>query len=160
VRSEPAGANIFVDGRDVGTKTPAQVSVDKGQHVVLVRMPGYLDETMNAQFVLGQTFNFAPTLRALGNTENIKTVGKMSKLFGGGKGAQAGQATLSIHTTPKGAQIAINQHLLDKNSPVDVMLDPGNYEIDITLTGYAPLHRVITADKGGKVVVDEALQRQ
>jgi serine/threonine-protein kinase len=159
VRSEPAGANIYVDGRDVGAKTPAQVSVDKGQHVVLVRMSGYLDETMNAQFVLGQTFNFAPTLRALGNTDNIKTVGKMSKLFGG-KGAQAGQAALSIRTTPKGAQIAINQHILDKNSPVDVALDPGNYEIDITLTGYAPLHRVITADKGGKVVVDEALQKQ
>jgi eukaryotic-like serine/threonine-protein kinase len=159
VKSDPPGANIYVDGRDVGAKTPAQVSVDKGQHVVLVRMPGYIDETMNAQFALGQTFNFAPSLRALGNTDNIKTVGKMSKLFGG-KGAQAGQATLSIRTTPKGAQIAVNQHLLDKNSPVDVALDPGNYEIDITLTGYAPIHRVISADRGGKVVVDEALQRQ
>lgn len=159
VKSDPQGANIYVDGRDVGAKTPAQVSVDKGQHVVLVRMPGYIDETMNAQFVLGQTFNFAPTLRALGNTDNIKTVGKMSKLFGG-KGAQAGQAVVSIHTTPKGAQIAINQHMLDKMSPVDIALDPGNYELDITLSGYAPVHKVISADKGGKVVVDEVLQRQ
>ena len=57
VKSDPAGANIYVDGRDVGPKTPAQVSIDKGQHVVLVRMSGYLDETMNGQFVLGQTFN-------------------------------------------------------------------------------------------------------
>ena len=159
VKSDPAGANIFVDGRDVGAKTPAQVSVDKGQHVVLVRMDGYIDETMNAQFVLGQTFNFAPTLRALGNTDNIKTVGKMSKLFGG-KGAQAGQAMVSIKTTPKGAQIAINQHLLDKMSPVDVALDPGNYVLDITLSGYLPIHKVITADKGGKVVVDEVMQKQ
>ena len=100
VKSDPPGANIYVDGRDVGAKTPAQVSVDKGQHVVLVRMPGYIDETMNAQFALGQTFNFAPSLRALGNTDNIKTVGKMSKLFGG-KGAPAGQATLSIRTSRK-----------------------------------------------------------
>ena len=159
VKSDPPGASVFVDGRDVGAKTPAQVSVDKGQHVVLVRMMGYIDETMNAQFVLGQTFNFAPTLRALGNVDNIKTVGKMSKLFGG-KGAQPGQATVSIHTTPKGAQIAINQHLLEKMSPVDVALDPGNYVLDITLTGYAPVHKVISVDKGGKVVVDEALQRQ
>ena len=90
VKSDPAGANIYVDGRDMGTKTPAQVSVDKGQHVVLVRMSGYIDETMNAQFALGQTFNFSPTLRPLGNTDNIKTVGKMSKLFGGR--GQAGQA--------------------------------------------------------------------
>ena len=159
VKSDPAGANIYVDGRDVGAKTPAQVSVDKGQHVVLVRMSGYIDETMSSQFTLGQTFNFSPTLRSLGNTDNIKTVGKMSKLFGG-KGGNAGQGTISIHTQPKGAQVAINQHMLDKNSPVDVMLDPGNYVVDITLSGYAPIHKIVTADKGGKVVVDEVMQPQ
>jgi hypothetical protein len=159
VKSDPAGANIFVDGRDVGAKTPAQVSVDKGQHVVLVRLSGYIDETMAAQFVLGQTFNFSPTLRSLGNTDNIKTVGKMSKLFGG-KGGQPGQGTVSIHTQPKGAQVAINQHMLEKNAPVDVMLDPGNYVVDVTMTGYAPLHKVVTVDKGGKVVVDDVMQKE
>ncbi len=159
VKSDPAGASIYVDGKDAGAKTPAQVSVNKGQHVVLVRMSGYIDETMSAQFVLGQAFNFSPTLRALGNVDSIKTVGKMSKLFGGGKG-DPGQATLSIHTQPKGAQISVNQHMLDKNSPVDVMIDPGNYVVDITMTGYAPVHKVITADKKGKVVVDEVLQPQ
>jgi hypothetical protein len=85
-------------------------------------------------------------------------VGKMSKLFGG-KG-QATQGTLSIRTRPKGAQIAINQHMVDKNSPVDLALDPGTYVVDITLTGYAPVHKVITADMGGKVLVDEVLQPQ
>jgi serine/threonine-protein kinase len=158
VKSDPPGANIFVDNRDVGTRTPAQVTVGKGQHNVTVRMPGYLEESMNAQFVLGQTFNFSPTLRPLGNVDNIKMVGKMSKLFG--KGGQAGQGTVSIHTQPKGAQIAINQHILDKNSPVDIMLDPGNYVIDITLSGYAPVHKVVTAEKGNKVVLDEVLQPQ
>ena len=159
VKSDPAGANIFVDGHDVGAKTPAQVSVDKGQHVVLVRLSGYIDEIMAAQFVLGQTFNFSPTLRSLGNTDNIKTVGKMSKLFGG-KGGQPGQGTVSIHTQPKGAQVAINQHMLEKNAPVDVMLDPGNYVVDVTMTGYAPLHKVVTVDKGGKVVVDDVMQKE
>jgi len=157
VKSDPAGASIYVDGRDAGTKTPGQISVEKGQHVVLVRMSGYIDETMNAQFALGQTFNFSPTLRSLGNTENLKTVGKMSKLFGGR--GQAGQGTLSIRTQPKGAQIAINQHLLEKGSPADVLLDPGNYVIDITLTGYAPVHKVISVDKGSKAVVDEVMQQ-
>jgi len=92
--------------------------------------------------------------------DSIKTVGgKMSRLFGG-KAAQNGQATLSIHTQPKGAQISINQHMLDKNSPVDVSLDPGNYEVEIMLSGYAPVQKVVTATKGGKVVIDETLQQQ
>ncbi len=158
VKSDPPGASIYVDGHDVGTKTPAQVSVNKGQHVVLVRLPGYIDETMNGQFSLGQTFNFSPTLRALGNVDSIKTVGKMSKFFGG-KG-DPNQATLSIRTQPKGAQIAVNQRMLDKGSPVDVALDPGNYVVDITMTGYAPIHKVINAEKKGKVVIDEILQPQ
>ena len=159
VKSDPPGANIYVDGRDVGTKTPAQVNVDKGQHVVLVRMMGYLDETMNSQFVLGQTFNFSPSLKPLGNADSIKAVGKMSKLFGG-KGVQAGQAVVSIHTLPKGAQIAINQHIMEKNSPLDVALDPGNYVIDLTLTGFQSIHKVVTVEKGGKFVVDETMQKQ
>ena len=158
VKSDPPGANIYVDGRNMVIKTPGQVSVDKGQHVVLVRMSGYIDETMNAQFALGQTFNFSPTLRPLGNTDSLKTVGKMSKLFGGR--GQAGEAILSIRTQPKGAQIAVNQHLVDKPSPADVLLDPGNYVIDITMSGYVPVHKVVTAEKGSKVVVDEVLQRQ
>lgn len=158
VKSEPAGASIYIDGHDAGAKTPAQINVGKGQHVVLVRLPGYLDETMNGQFVLGQTFNFSPTLRALGNADSIHTVGKMSKLFG--KGGQAGQATVVIHTQPKGAEVAVNKHMIEKNSPVDVMLDPGTYEIDITLTGYAPVHKVITAEKGNKMVIDEVLTPQ
>ncbi|HVN18980.1 MAG TPA: PEGA domain-containing protein [Dongiaceae bacterium] len=160
VKSDPPGASIYVDGRDMSAKTPAQVSIDKGQHVLLVRLSGYLDETMAGQFSLGQTYNFSPTLRQLGNVDSIKTVGgKMSRLFGG-KGGQPGQATVTIHTQPKGAQIAVNQHMLDKTSPVEVALDPGTYVVDITLSGYAPIHKVITATKGGKVAVDEVLQSQ
>ncbi len=159
VNSDPAAASIFVDGKDVGKTTPVQLSVDKGQHVVLVRKLGYIDETSNAQFVPGQTVNISLTLRPLGNADNMKSVGKMKKLFGG-KGGQPGQATLSIRTQPKGAQVAINQHIMDKGSPLEVMLDPGNYVLDITLSGYAPIHKIISADKSGKVVVDEVLQRQ
>ena len=158
VNSNPSGANVYIDGRDSGVKTPGQVSVNRGQHVVLVRKMGYIDETMSTQFVLGQTFNFAPTLRPLGNVDDIRTVGKMSRFFGGK--AQPGQSVVSIRTQPKGAQVAINEHIMDKNTPLEVALDPGNYVIDITMTGYVPVHKVISTDRGGKVVVDETLQPQ
>lgn len=159
VKSDPPGASVFVDGHDVNAKTPAQVSIEKGQHVVLVRLSGYLDETMNGQFAVNQTYSFSPTLRQLGNVDSIKTVGgKMSRLFGGK--AQPGQATVSIRTQPKGAQIAVNQHMLEKTSPVDVAVDSGSYVIDITLSGYAPVRKIVTATKGGKLVIDETLQPQ
>jgi hypothetical protein len=132
--------------------------VDKGQHVVLVRKSGYIDATTNAQFILGQIINFSPTLPPLGNVDNIKTTGKMKKLFGG-KDAQ-GMGTVSVRTQPKGAQVAVNQHMLEKDSPVEFMLDPGNYIVDITMSGYASIHKVISVDKGGKAVIDEAMQHE
>jgi serine/threonine protein kinase len=158
VLSTPAGANVYVDGKDTGKLTPAQVSLDKGQHVVLVRKSGFLDETTNTQFNLGQTVSFSPALRPLGNVDDIKTVGKMNKFFGR-KDAQ-GMGGLSIKTQPKGAQVAVNQHMLDKGSPVEIVLDPGNYIVDISMSGYVSIHKVITVDKGGKAVIDEVLQHE
>jgi hypothetical protein len=158
VSSSPAGANIFVDGKNSGKLTPAQVPVDQGQHVVLVRKSGYIDETTSAQFTLGQTINFSPALRSLGNVDNIRTAGRMKKLFGG-KDAQ-GMGTISVKTQPKGAQVAVNQHMLEKDSPVDFMLDPGNYVVDITMSGYVSIHKVISVDKGGKAVIDEVMQHE
>jgi hypothetical protein len=159
VSSSPAGADVYIDGKNTGRVTPAQVAVTTaGSHVVLVRKSGYIDETTSAQFALGQTVSFTPTLRALGNVDDMRTTGKMKKLFGG-KDAQ-GMGTLSVHTQPKGAQVAVNEHMLDKDSPVEVLLDPGNYVVDVTMTGYAPIHKVISVDKGGKVVIDEVMQRQ
>ncbi len=156
VSSTPAGANVYIDGKDTGKLTPAQVSVDKGQHVILVRKSGFIDETSNTQFVLGQTVTFSPTLRSLGNVDDIRTTGKFKKLFGG-KDAQT-MGTVSVRTQPKGAQVAVNQHMLEKASPVEFTLDPGNYIVDITMSGYAPIHKIITVDKGGKAVIDEVMQ--
>jgi serine/threonine protein kinase len=159
VASEPPGAAVFVDGKDTGRVTPAQISVDKpGHHTLLVRKQNYLDETITANLQAGQTFRFAPTLRALGFTQEIKTAGKFKKMFGGGGGGDMG--TVSIKTQPKGAQIIVNRRVIDKASPVEFYLNPGAYLIDITLSGYRPIHRAISVEKGNKVTLDETLQRQ
>jgi hypothetical protein len=67
---------------------------------------------------------------------------------------------VNIKTQPKGAQIAINNRILDKFSPVEIYLDPGNYVLDITMSGFKSIHRVITVEKNGKVAVDENLDRE
>jgi PEGA domain-containing protein len=159
VGSSPPGAQIVLDGKPTGRVTPAQFAVEKGSHTVLLRKPGYLDETVTADLGAGQNFQYSPVLRALGNAEDIRTVGKF-KLFGRGGENAAGMGVISIHTQPKGAQIAINQRVLDKLSPVDLMLGPGNYVVDVTLTDFKPIHRVVSVDKGGKVAIDEILERQ
>jgi len=156
VTSDPPGASIFVDSKDTLKVTPSQITLEKGTHTILVRKAGYLDETTSATAQPGQSFRFAPTLRALGNADQIKTVGKFKKLFGG-NGGQASMGKISIKTTPKGAQIAVNRRLLEKGSPVEFLLNPGNYILDITLTGYKPIQRVISVGPSGNLAIEETL---
>jgi hypothetical protein len=160
VNSTPPGADVIVDGRPTGRVTPVQFAVEKGSHTVLLRKRGYVDETVTADLGPAQNFQYSPALRALGNTEEMRTVGKFNKLFGHGGDSTAGMGSISIHTQPKDAQVAINQRVLDKTSPVVVMLGPGNYIVDITLTGFKPVHKVVSLDKGGNAAIDEILERQ
>jgi len=157
VNSDPPGASIIVDGKDSQKVTPSQITLGSGNHTILVRKVGYLDETTSAVGQPGQSFHFAPTLRALGNTDNIKTVGKLSKIFRSNV-ALAGMGKVSVRTMPKGAQVAVNRRMLEKSTPVDFVLNPGNYVVDITETGYKPVQKVITVDKDGSVSIDETLQ--
>lgn len=157
IGSDPPGASIYLDGRDTLRVTPSQVTLDKGIHTILVRKPGFLDEAVSVTALPGQTSRFSPTLRALGNADEIKTVGKLKKLFGG-KAAEAGMGKVSVRTMPKGAQIAINRRMLDRVSPTEFLVNPGNYIVDITLTAYKPIQKVITVDQGGNVAIDVTLQ--
>jgi hypothetical protein len=160
VNSTPPGANVIIDGKPTGRVTPVQFAVEKGSHAILLRKQGYLDETVTADLGPGQNFQYSPVLRALGNTEDMRTVGKFNKLFGRGGDSTMGMGSITVRTLPKGAQVAINQRVLDKLSPVDLMLSPGNYIVDITLTGFKPVHKVVSIDKGGKSPIDEILERQ
>ncbi len=159
VSSDPAGAAIWVDGRDSGRVTPAQVTLEKGSHTVLVRKPGYLDENSNADAVPGTTLSFGPHLKQLGSTDEIRTVNKIKKLWGGNQ-TEAGMGAVAVRTNPKGAQISVNQRLIDKLSPAEFLLNPGNYIVEISATGYKPVRRVINVEKSSKLAVDETLEKQ
>jgi hypothetical protein len=158
IASEPSGANIYIDGKDTGHLTPAQIVAGQGRHTILVRKPGYLDEISTNDFLPGQSFHFSPTLKALGVTDDIKTGGKFKRLFGGD--STAGMGKVTIKTQPKGAQITVNRRMVDKPTPVDFMLNPGNYIIDITASGYKPIQRVVTVEKGSKIELNESLDPQ
>jgi serine/threonine protein kinase len=157
--SAPAGATILVDDKDTGRVTPAQVSLDKpGSHTFTVRKQGFLEETSTANLAPGQTFHYSPTLIALGSTDEIKPVGKLKKFFGSSDPVDTG--IVSIKILPKGAQIAVNSRLLEKASPADFYLNPGTYVVDVALTGYKSARHVISVTRGGKVTLDETLERQ
>lgn len=153
--STPDGAEIWMDGRNTGRVTPAQIPLDKaGNHSVTFKKQGYLEEAITANAQFGQTVRVFHVLKILGITDEIH----YKKMFGGGK--MSGMATVSIKTEPKGAQIAINHRVLEKNTPAEFYLNPGTYILDITMSGYKTLHRVITLDKDGKFNLEQPLDNE
>jgi serine/threonine protein kinase len=157
VASNPAGATILVDGQDTGKLSPAQFLFNRpGAHTVVLRRYGYLDETTTVNAEAGQTATVNLVLKQLGNTDEIRAAGgHFKKVFGGSD--TAGMGIVSVKTTPKGAQIMINNRVLDKTAPFDFYLNPGTYVIDITMSGYHSLHRVIVVEEREKVAIEEAL---
>src|SRR5207249_2308849 len=153
----PAGAVIVIDGKDSGKLTPSQFSFSApGTHTITLRRFGYLEASNSINIEAGQTANVNLSLTALGNTDEIHAAGgKFSKVFK--KGDAAGMATVSIKTQPKGAQIMVNSRVLDKTSPFDFYLNPGTYVIDITMSGYRSLHRIIKVEQREKVAIEETL---
>jgi hypothetical protein len=156
VASEPPGAVIIVDGKDSGRTTPSQFAVVKGVHVVALSKPGFFDATTTAEVNAGQNFRFSPTLKQMGNAESIKSAGRLKKLFGA---APKDMAAVQIKTQPKGARVTVNNRLLEKVTPLEFFLEPGNYEIAITAEGHKPKHRSVTLERDSKLVIDESLEK-
>ncbi|MBI4224211.1 MAG: PEGA domain-containing protein, partial [Deltaproteobacteria bacterium] len=62
VRSEPAGADVFIDGRKVGT-TPFRGDLPVGKHRLTLRKEGYFEETQEIEADINTPFKTEITLR-------------------------------------------------------------------------------------------------
>jgi serine/threonine protein kinase len=157
ISSQPPGASIIIDGRDTGKVTPAKLIVGQGNHSLVLRKVGYLQSSASMSLNPGETFQFQPTLRRLGDAEEIKSVGRFQKLLG--RGGPEGMARVQVHTFPKGAEIMFNSRMMDRASPAEFLLGPGTYEVTLTLTGYKPVHKIITVESGGRFEVNQTFER-
>lgn len=64
ISSEPAGAELMIDGVSTGHKTPAQISISPGQHQVQLVLSGYESDSVPLQAAAGATLEHALTLRS------------------------------------------------------------------------------------------------
>ena len=156
ISSAPAGATVLVDGNDIGRLTPIGVIMPKGTHTVVVRKAGYLPSTLTVELAPGQSMNLSPTLAAAGNAEEIRSTGRIGRIFG--RGASASMGKLQIRTDPKGAQVAINDRVLDRTTPAEFAAPAGTYELTLMLDGYKRVQRTVTIVAGSTSVVNESLR--
>ncbi|HEX3095172.1 MAG TPA: serine/threonine-protein kinase [Candidatus Angelobacter sp.] len=142
VTGTPSGAHVLINGKDTGKVTPIEFLVEPGTQNIVVRKQGFLDATTDLKVAVGQSVNYAPKLMAAGRTDNIQLVGSggVGKLFGGNGGSSQGMARIEIKSEPKGAVVTINGTPLQKPTPLEIQVEPGNYDIVIQKDGYKPIH--------------------
>jgi serine/threonine protein kinase len=158
VASKPAGAEIWINGKDTGKVTPIEFLVEPGAQNIVVRKQGYLEASTDVKLVAGQSVNYAPSLMAAGRTDNIRLVsgGGVGKLLGN-NGNGSGMARIEIKTEPKGAQVTINGTPLQKTTPLEVQLEAGNYDITIQKDGFKPIHESAIVGMDDRIKIDRPL---
>lgn len=112
VNSNPSGADVFVDGRFVGT-TPVSYGARAGNREVVIELSGY------------ETFSRVVDLRG-GGTASISTDLRPIRRTG----------TVSFTSTPSGAEVFLNGRSLGTTPTGSVTLDEGSYEARYSLPGY------------------------
>jgi len=127
VISEPAGAEVFVNGTFKGV-TPLRLdAVNAGSYSVKVVLSGYESQTKTVTVVGGQTNKFTFTLK--------KTATK--------------PATIKVTTIPEGAEVYIDGILVGISNNSFTVTE-GTHKILIRLEGYQDYVATITI-KGGEV---------
>jgi serine/threonine protein kinase len=153
ITSEPSGAEVAIDGSPTGRATPVTVGLLKGHHTFSFRKNGFLASTSSLDVAPGQNYRVEPRLTPLGDADQIKGVGRFKKLFGGGD-----MPRLQFRTVPKGAQIVVNQRVMDKVTPAEFAFPPGHYQVTLSAPGYKPYQATIEVEQGTNKRVEAVLQ--
>jgi hypothetical protein len=135
VRSTPEGAVLFVDGREVGT-TPQVLQLSSGTHQLRFERSDFqpLEITGVVRFGQNDTISTPLVLRP---------------------------ATLSVRSTPLGAQILIDGNALtDTITPGRITRPPGTYVVGLELYGYDAYESEIELVPGGSHKLAPALAQQ
>ena len=161
ITSNPASANIWLDGKDTGKLTPAQLTVDKGPHRVVVRKAGFKDATADENLAEGQTLSFSPILLSVNQQIESGNGGSLLKrMFGADSTVPEGKGLVHIRTEPEGATIIVDGKPAPKKTNARWPADPGVYSILLQMDGYKPVQRNIRVQQGKIVNLDEILEKQ
>jgi type II secretory pathway pseudopilin PulG len=169
VASTPAGADILLNGKPTGQKTPATLSLPPGNHVLKLHHDGFQDATENVTVVLGQAQSISGKLTATPAPETSEAANKapasqpskegnpFAKIGRFFRGGSSEQGTLVIKTTPPGAKVKLNGDSASSVTPVTIQTKIGKYKVQLELDGYQSVEREITVEKGKQTGISETL---
>jgi serine/threonine-protein kinase len=160
VGSNPHGGSIWVDGKDSGMVTPAQLTLESGQHQISVKVPGYKDSFWEGTLTAGQTANVSPILLSSNQGAEKAASENFLTRFTGSDAVPNGKGLVHIRTVPEGATIVVNGRIGPLKTNARWPAPPGVYSIELQKVGYKPVHRNVQVQQGKVFNIDEILEKQ
>ena len=133
ITSEPAGAEVTVNGQPRGL-TPTKVDgVPKGRATVEIKKNGFEDESRELSIVAGESQTLFVKLNGL-------------------------PGTMSLSSIPDGARFYVNDRPEGKGPISLTGLKPGSYTIRVEKEGFATSTKTVSLENGGAIVEEFRLE--
>jgi serine/threonine protein kinase len=137
VTSEPAGADVFLNGDKQPSQTPLSLPLKPGKYNIVLRLPGY------------EAYSGSVQVRDDGQAKVEATLHQKNGHV----------AWAQVESTPAGAEIWVDGIATGQRTPARVEISSGIHNIALKLDGYKASHNAIQASDGGTVSVFPNLQR-
>ena len=129
VITDPAGAEVTVNGVSQGVAPVEVEQVPKGRAVVKFHLDGFADEVRELSVNAGDVQTLSVSLRALPGTIHLSSV-------------------------PAGARFYVNDEPRGTSPLTLANIKPGSYDVRAELEGYGTISKYISIDNGGSTNVE------
>ena len=116
VSSDPSGADVYVDGKKMASKTNSMLKLPPGYYLVRVEKDGAVAE------------------RSIEIGQNDLATHQFSLRSGG-----LSRIPVRFESTPPGAEVTLNDKTRAGRTPVEIPLAPGAYRVAFSLRGHRPV---------------------
>jgi hypothetical protein len=137
ISSEPAGADVFINGAKQSGQTPVTLPLAPGQYNLVLRLQGYEA--------------YSGTVQVKDNLQtqlNAKLTEKTHHRV----------AWAQVDSSPKGAEISVDGVPTGKSTPSRIELPIGIHSVTLKLDGYRVTKRTVQVSDGGTVPISESLK--
>jgi serine/threonine-protein kinase len=138
ITSEPAGADVFINGAKQSGQTPVTLPLGPGQYNLVLRLQGYGAHSESVQV-----------------KDNVQTQLDVSLMQ---KSGSPRVAWAQVGSNPAGAEIFVDGVSTGQVTPARVQVPTGFHSITLKMNGYQPEKRPVQTSDGGTVNVNAILR--
>lgn len=174
LNSYPPAAEVDLDGKPTGKRTPTELQIGRGRHRVSIRMPGFQTSSVTVKVAGGEEFEYSPDLTVsmpnvpvpnitMPDLSQLKELSKnnafQSQAWQRWAEGQVGRGPkLMVSSKPPGGSIFIDGKDSGQTSPAVIRLKPGKYHVRVELEGFDPAEADITVPENKAALFSPVLK--